>query len=318
MAEGDGRVREGAGEMKGVLRKLFGNFAGLLARLVERSALVRRAMRVVRVPGRRLVVDQLRADALPQDITRAEVRGMTFDLSLRDDVQRSIYFEVYEPEDVTLVADLVGPGDICLDVGANVGFYALQMARCVGNTGTVHAFEADARVAAMLEKNRDLNGAARVLRIHRKAVSSADGEAVFYSSATERSGWGSLVKFDDIAAKEVRVPTIKLDSFLDAEGIRKVAFMKMDIEANEPEALAGATQALRDRRFAHILIEFNGVRLSERGKSLDDMLRIFSDVGYQPVRLNLELLKACKGGTVDWKTQVMNLLFAPVSATHIA
>ena len=300
--------------MRSWFEPIFAVAATALARLVERSALAQRFLRSVRFPGRRWIVDRLRGDRLSDDPIRVTIDDMTFDLSLRDDVQRSIYFAVYEREDLSLVDDLVSPGDVCLDIGANVGWYALQMARKVGPGGAVHAFEADPRVAGILERNRDLNRAAGVLHVHRKAVSSADGEASFFASAADRSGWGSLVRFDDIADHVVNVPTVRLDTFLQSEKIGRVALMKMDIEANEPDALAGAKRSLREQRFANVLIEFNGVRLSERGVSLQDMLRIFEEARYTPIRLNLEQLRACQTGALEWKTVVMNLLFVPAPA----
>jgi hypothetical protein len=66
--------------------------------------------------------------------------------------------EIYEPLEVELFKQTVGPEMTVLDVGANIGFYSLLASRAVGNGGAVHAFEADPRNAIHLEANARSNG----------------------------------------------------------------------------------------------------------------------------------------------------------------
>ncbi|MDH3224245.1 MAG: FkbM family methyltransferase [Gemmatimonadota bacterium] len=72
-----------------------------------------------------------------------------------DDVQRRIFFGIFEQKEIALVKGLVGRGDVCLDVGANVGFYACHLGRLVGSTGKVFAFEPEPRNAVRLETNSE-------------------------------------------------------------------------------------------------------------------------------------------------------------------
>ncbi len=57
-----------------------------------------------------------------------------------------------------LVQQIIKPGDIVLDIGANIGYYTLIFARCVGPTGHVYAFEPDPGSFALLQKNVQING----------------------------------------------------------------------------------------------------------------------------------------------------------------
>jgi len=79
--------------------------------------------------------------------------GIRYQLDLRDDVQRELYFNYYEwgrcPSSACSYAGT------CLD--ANNGAFALQMARKVGKSGTVHAFEPDQYVFSRLLQNCRLN-----------------------------------------------------------------------------------------------------------------------------------------------------------------
>ena len=59
----------------------------------------------------------------------------------------------YEPEAAQLALSLVRPGDVVVDAGAHIGFFALQLAQAVGPTGFVHAFEPLARNADLLERS---------------------------------------------------------------------------------------------------------------------------------------------------------------------
>lgn len=293
-----------------LFRSVVWRAAGLLAPLVEQSPVVRSLIRHARFPGRGTIVSRLRGERMPAASIIARCGGLLFDLDLRDDVQRAIYFNAYDRADLDAVLPRVHSGGTCLDVGANVGFYTLHLARRVGTRGRVYAFEPDARLANMIERNCRLNGFEQIVKVHRVAISDSAGIARFYRSTPGHSGWGSLVEFADIADSVDEVPTATLDSILGAERVGVVDLMKMDIEANELEGLAGARDTLRAGRIHHVLIEFNGVRLAERGRTLDEMVALFADVGYQASGWAPHVIEACRNGRTNPASICLNLLFS--------
>lgn len=290
-----------------VINVALSGFAGIL----DRSALLRAAFLHTTFRGKGLIVGRMRGCALPQDVV-VERQGIRYRLLLSDQLQRCICFNAYDSAgSLEIAMRYVSPGSVCLDVGANVGYFSLHLARRVGPTGQVHAFEADPRNYARLDENGRLNEFGSAFHAHLKAVTNHTGPVNFYQSAADQSGWGSLTAFSDIAVSKVEVPATTLDQFLGESGIARVDFMKVDIEAHEFELLEGARESLAKQVFRCIMIEFNGVRLAERGRTLAEMLDLFADYGYQAAEINLHLLRKIRLGKIDPTRIVMDLMFVP-------
>lgn len=247
---------------------------------------------------------------MAQDVT-ATCNGIRYCLDLRDNLQRELYFNLYEKVDLRLALELTPVGGTCIDIGANNGVYALHFARKVGKTGVVHAYEPDPVIYSRLVSNGKLNSFQEVLHCHRFGVSDLCGSRSFYRSDPRHSGWGSLVEFEDIAVKTEPIETITLDAILENEGLTRVDVLKIDVEAHEPEVLEGARKSLHEHAFRFVLIEFNGIRLAERGKTLDDFLKPFTSSGYAPVKLRIDLLNKMLDGNIAPDTVLTNFLFAP-------
>ncbi len=259
--------------------RAFNFLLSLVAAGCERSPAFSWLLRNVTFRGKGRIVMRLHSDAMAREVTVTN-DGIRYCLDLRDDVQRELYFRIYEVLELETALELIPVGGTCLDIGANNGAFALQFARKVGHEGIVHAFEPDAEVFSRLVRNCHLNGFESVLKCHRIAVSNATGHATLFKSEPRHSGWGSLQQFKDIVNQTETVPTVTLDDFLARERIRHIDFLKVDIEAQEPEFLEGASKALRDQIFRYVLIEFNGIRLGERGKTLNDFLAPILNNGY--------------------------------------
>ena len=245
----------------------------------------------------------------PRELT-AECDGLRFLLDLGDDVQRSIYFECYEPSDVALLTPLIPPGGVCLDAGANVGFYTLHFARRVGPEGRVHAFEPDPRNAARLRANCALNGFGPIVEVREAAISDREGTASLHRSEAAHSGWGSLAPGGG-AESVTEVETTTLDAYLARMRLDRVDLLKADVEGSECALLLGARESLRSRRIRRLFIEFNGVRLREQGKGLEDFLRPLEEAGYAPAASHAGLVDRMRSGEIPPHTVWPNLLFEP-------
>ncbi|MGE0814292.1 MAG: FkbM family methyltransferase [Vicinamibacterales bacterium] len=154
----------------------------------------------------------------------------------------------YERAAAALAVSLVRPGDTAVDVGAHIGFFALQLADAVGERGRVHAFEPLERNADLLERSIAESGFAGRLQLHRAAVSDQTGEALLrFARETLNTGGAFLAAAHDAAEglATARVPTVRLD---DAGLRRPVRFLKMDVEGAEPQVVRGARRLLAEDR----------------------------------------------------------------------
>ncbi|WP_306120186.1 MULTISPECIES: FkbM family methyltransferase [unclassified Roseitalea] len=129
----------------------------------------------------------------------------------------------------------IAPGQVVVDVGANVGEFTLHAAEAGAD---VFAIEPDRRNWAALARNTEQFGTVRCIQL---ACAEADGEATFY--AFPEGADSSLIEPDNWSAS-YSVPTRRLDRLLLENGITHVDVMKCDAEGAEPEVLKGALEVL--------------------------------------------------------------------------
>lgn len=141
----------------------------------------------------------------------------------------------------------VKSGDICVDVGANVGVYVLQFAHWSAPSGRVVAFEPNPGARAVLEKHVRFNCLADRVAVVPAAVSAHAGSATLY--AADADGMSRLGEPNRAIAERVReitVPTVALDEY--CEGARlSPDWLFIDIEGFEVAALEGARQLIEVR-----------------------------------------------------------------------
>jgi FkbM family methyltransferase len=146
----------------------------------------------------------------------------------------------YEKHVTAVMLQVLQPGMVVLDVGANVGYYTMLAAAQVGPTGKVLAFEPLRANSAMLEASREANGFAHV-QIYPYAVAAQDGSVGF----REDDSNGALA-LDDPSTAVYEVQAVALDTFLSDEP--RIDVVKIDIEGAEGLALSGMQQILRRHR----------------------------------------------------------------------
>jgi FkbM family methyltransferase len=155
-----------------------------------------------------------------------------------------------EAEVQEILAELIRPGQVVFDVGANIGFFTILCARLVGPQGKVYSFEPMPENVATLRRNISLNGLENVVVVER-ALSSTSGTAELFISPW--SAFHSLnvegaVKRENRgrdAAPPIVVETVSLDEFVREEGVDPPDLVKLDVEGAELVALEGMREVLR-------------------------------------------------------------------------
>ena len=133
-----------------------------------------------------------------------------------------------------------------MDVGANMGDWALPMAKAVGATGRVLAFEPVPYLADALGKTLRINGFPASV-VSRKALSDSIGDAAF--TIAQREGdllnvrcSGLSVDLED--GYQTTVTTTTLDAFCEEEQIDRLDFIKIDVESHEAAVNQGGAGAI--------------------------------------------------------------------------
>lgn len=175
----------------------------------------------------------------------------------------SLYLSVnkdWDDFEITLLEKEVKEGDIVLDLGANIGFYTLILAKLVGKKGKVYAFEADSSNFEILKKNVKANGYENII-LENKAVLDKNEKIKFYIDEGNTAG-NSVFKGKKIKYKEVEA--VKLDNYFSKN--RKINFIKIDIEGSEYKAMVGMSKLLKENKNIGIMTEFYPKLLNEIGK----------------------------------------------------
>lgn len=165
------------------------------------------------------------------------------------------------------------PGDNFLDIGANAGVYTILAAACVGENGSVDAFEPMDTTARWIEGQISLNKL-RNVEVHRLAA--GDKEQIVEFGYARDSSMMHMKRAGEPADTAVRVQSVRLDSF---KPRKHYAMAKMDIEGAEPLALQGAANKLRHANPPVWLLELAGYS-QHYGMRSDEVLDLLRSAGY--------------------------------------
>ncbi len=193
-------------------------------------------------------------------VTRVAAGGLAgYSLLLDLQTEKDYWLGTYEPELQTALRDLVPAGAVAYDVGANIGYVSLLLARAVGERGRVFAFEALPANVERLRRNLDLNDLSARVTVVAAAVTQAAGPVRFLVHASGGMGKaeGSAGRREEVYLSEITVDGLSLDEFVYAQGNPPPQVVKLDIEGGEVLALPGMRRVLTEGR-PLVLMELHG------------------------------------------------------------
>lgn len=180
-----------------------------------------------------------------------KVLAKTFDgrrLFVNPHISPFFYFlGEYEYAITKIISSVVLPNDICLDVGANIGWYTTLLQKRVGAEGQVHAFEPIPSVFEQLKRNVSLNVNNSNVCLNNVAVGDKEGRVVLYMFSGLSDGHTSLSTLGRGDYRTVEGQMIMLDTYLQQKKIQQVNFVKVDIEGAELQLLNGATSIFKQK-----------------------------------------------------------------------
>ena len=185
----------------------------------------------------------------------------------------------YEKATTDAVKKLVKKEMNVINIGANIGYFTLLMARQVGPTGKVLAFEPFPNTAKFLQKNVDINGYKNV-EVYIKAVSNKKGKAAFWVGGSSTHSFLSELKTQSYPQlTKVEVETITIDDLL-KEKDSKIDFMMMDAEGSEQYILEGMKQTLETNPDIGIITEYNPYTLKLAETDEMSFLNLIERLGF--------------------------------------
>lgn len=189
-----------------------------------------------------------------------------------------VFRKSFETGTTELVGRLLREDDVSLDIGANLGWFTVVLARH-SPRGLCHAFEPSPGNFRQLQANCTLNQTAGRVRFNLTALGDHQGKVKLFSFSDLGCGRSSLSTLGQAAYTEALTPMTTLDAYFDAASVNKVDLVKMDVEGAECKVLDGAVRLLALEPQPIWLLEMN----QETAASFDylpaDLLRRVTERG---------------------------------------
>lgn len=210
-----------------------------------------------------------------------ERAGIRYSLDIADFLDWHIYFGLLEgPKDK--LYSLSNPGDVVIDVGANIGETSLGLASRVGKRGRVIAFEPDPAMVAKCQRNFELNECENLL-LEPLALGDAPANHLLASVSARNPGGNRILPAHSAEVSHaVAVRAVRLDDYLAEKGIDRVSLIKIDVEGFEHNVLRGAKSTIEKSK-PRLFVELSTANLREQGSSPSAIVSEIRSWGYRVV-----------------------------------
>ncbi|TRZ80986.1 FkbM family methyltransferase [bacterium] len=158
-------------------------------------------------------------------------------------------------------------GDIVIDIGANIGYYALMEANLVGSKGKIYAIEPVPQNFKLLEHNIALNNYTNIETFN-LAIGAKNMINPIY--LTPHCNCCSMIKDESKITEKIMVKTVILDKFLKDKPTPN--FIRMDTEGYEFEIIQGMKKTLAVKKPLRIFIEIHPTIIKNKVVELLDIL----------------------------------------------
>jgi FkbM family methyltransferase len=224
---------------------------------------------------RRLVMPNLREKRL--EFSAVLDDEIVFRGNTQDMLPRTVYlFRTWEPALTRLLRSRLRPGDVFIDVGANLGWFTVVAGRLVGDRGRVFAIEPAPLVRPGLIRNIEANGLSNVQLVF-EAASRAAGEVRVVPGPPEHTGISGVAP-----GPGIRCDT--LPRLVGESAWRAARLIKIDVEGSVYDVVEGMREHLGELRpEAEVVVEFGGYAADR--SAVAALVGAFADAGFHPYRL---------------------------------
>lgn len=248
---------------------------------------------------------------LSPEYTATTYFGAYVRCDLNDLIQRTIYhFGLWEPNNSAVVESILKPGDVFVDVGANVGYYSLLASRLVGRSGRVIAIEASPSIFAQFSSNLLLNNVKNVVPIN-VAASDVASKLNVYRAPRTNQGRTSTAPESGYPL-EATVDAVPLDELISPEDRARTKLVKVDVEGAELPILQRLLATLD--KFGpnlHVIAEMSGDNAEAFRGFLDRDYQAFAIENRYDIDWYLSWKRAAPRRIHDLPEEQTDVLFRP-------
>jgi len=226
----------------------------------------------------------IRSHTAVQDMMLLKVQNRPMVVSLKDvGISRELLLHgIHEAASTQELLNILRPGMVIVEIGANIGYYCLVALNVMGRQGRIYAFEPSEENMRLLRTNVAINDLEGFITTIPKAVGNINGQQSFYIMS-KRNMSSFLKREEDNIIKvvdTVSVETVRLDDyFKDIE--KSIDFVRMDVEGYEFEVINGMKGILQSRNHpSGLFIEVHSHLLNGVGSSCRKFVETLIGYGY--------------------------------------
>jgi len=217
---------------------------------------------------------------------KTQILGSTMYLKIVDKgLHRKLLLKgIREEEHTRQIQNNVKSDMVGIDLGANVGYFALIEAMRVGHGGRIYCIEPEPGNIKLLNKNIEANNLENIMSVHSFLIGDHDGKEKLYLSE-----YGNVHSVSSVRNKKgsVDVPMITLDTFMDQNELSSedIDFLRMDIEGYEVMAFQGMKKLMEAKTPLKIFMEFHPSFYPEWGWTFEKLLKLLESFGFKVVEI---------------------------------
>lgn len=205
------------------------------------------------------------------------VNGINYELYLRQWMEYVLYFGI-KTENKQPLYQLVKPGMIVFDIGANFGETLLNIASITGRAGKVYGFEPMPYIYNKCLKNINLNKFENII-LENKALGDKAELLQLNEPDNSNSGGTYVTKIVGNNRRGLTIESITLDQYVQQKGIQLIDLLKVDVEGFETNVIKGGISSIE--KFKPILfLEFSDENLKRTGSSAVDLIQLLHQLDY--------------------------------------
>lgn len=198
----------------------------------------------------------------------------------KDSVLSKPIFNGFENGEIAFMKRTLNNGDIFIDIGSNIGLFALEASPIVGNQGHVIAFEPSPDTFGRLLENVELNNFKNI-ECRNKGVSDKKEMLEISISSSGYDAWNTFAPGDsDKFHKTVSVEVNSLDDELKDIDKKRIKLIKIDVEGWEKFVLLGAEDLLRNYN-PIFMMEFTESNTFAAGYMVQELYDMLVEKGYE-------------------------------------
>ena len=218
--------------------------------------------------------------------------------------QQLFWYGYYEKEVLNLIERVLKPGDVFLDIGANIGYFSLLAASRESKCKVI-AFEPAGNIYEQLRANISLNHLTNITTLNAAAGEKSEEKELFLSSA-DNLGMSSLKQPGNFSGKTEMVKVVAIDDWLKNSGLTKIDLVKIDVEGGELAVLKGMKETLSKLK-PLLIIEINPETLAMFNLKAADLFKYLDEMNFGAFEFSVDsgLLQHHQGDV----TQTRNYVF---------